>query len=131
MSFDRSPEYVAENKRLAAKALREMGIEPEAEEAGWAFTLAGGYEWTAEDDAEWKKPLQTAGAFLIDSDAVIRWVKTGQRVVDFSRISNDWVHRLHEERTHESPRASARCRWDEYRSRYTRVRLDTLTRGGT
>ena len=39
----------------------------------------------AEDDAQWKKPLQTAGAFLIDSAGVIRWVKTAQRVVDLPR----------------------------------------------
>ena len=46
MSFDRSPQFVAEKQLLASEALREMGIETVAENAGWAFTLAGGYEWT-------------------------------------------------------------------------------------
>jgi hypothetical protein len=39
-----------------------------------------GFDMTPEDDAEWKRPLQSVGYFLIGRDGVIRWARVEARV---------------------------------------------------
>jgi hypothetical protein len=35
---------------------------------------------TDEDDAEWKRPLQSVGYFLVGPDSVVRWARVEPRM---------------------------------------------------
>jgi hypothetical protein len=50
-----------------------MGVEAPTGKAAFTFATADGFEATSEDDAEYRRPLQSVGCFLIGCDGVIRW----------------------------------------------------------
>ena len=74
---ERTPEYLAGATRQAAVFLREMNID-EGGDPFTAFHHHDGWKDTAEDDAEFKRPLQSVGYFLIDQQGVIRWTSVGE-----------------------------------------------------
>lgn len=76
----RTPEFREETERRAAQALRELGLSAPAGQAGAVFLAADGFEMTAEDEAEWQRPLQTIAYFLIGRDGVIRWSHADPRL---------------------------------------------------
>ena len=73
----RTPEMRESALRHAADILRDLGIESPPDRVGETFAAADGFVPTVEDEAEWRRPLQTAASFLIRSDGEIRWSKTG------------------------------------------------------
>jgi peroxiredoxin len=73
----RTPEMRESAERRAAEILRDLGMDPPPGRAAEMFAGSDGFVPTAEDEAEWRRPLQTAASFLIRSDGVIRWAKTG------------------------------------------------------
>ena len=78
-AVERSPQFLEETQRLAAAANAELGIAAPPGEAVPAFMKWDGFEMTAEDEAEHKRPLQFVGFFLIDPDGVIRWAQVTPR----------------------------------------------------
>jgi peroxiredoxin len=76
----RTPEFREETERRSAEVLREMGLSAPAGQAGTAFQTSDGFEMTAEDEAEWQRPLQTVAYFLIGRDGVIRWAHADPRL---------------------------------------------------
>ncbi len=79
-SVERTALFREETQRLAAEANAELGIEAPPEEAGPAFDKWDGFEMTAEDEAEYERPLQFVGYFLVGRDGVIRWARVYPRV---------------------------------------------------
>jgi peroxiredoxin len=69
----RTPEMRQSAEQRAEKALREMGLEAPAGQAGTIFATAGGFEPTPEDDAEYALPVQRMAYFLVGQDGVVRW----------------------------------------------------------
>ena len=76
----RTPEFREETERRSAEVLREMGLPAPAGQAGTAFQTSDGFEMTAEDEAEWQRPLQTVAYFLIGRDGLIRWSHADARL---------------------------------------------------
>src|SRR5262245_21317397 len=56
-ALDRTPAFREETERLAAEALRELGLPAPPGAAGPAFMKWDGFDMTPEDDAEWKRPF--------------------------------------------------------------------------
>jgi peroxiredoxin len=79
-AVDRTPAFREETERLAASALHELGLQASPGQAGPTFMKADGFEMTPEDDAEWKRPFQWVGYFLIGQDGIIRWARVEPRV---------------------------------------------------
>jgi hypothetical protein len=71
----RTPEMRANTERRAAEVLREMGRPAPPGEAAVAFGASDGFEMSGEDDAEYQRPLQGTGRFLVGMDGVIRWAR--------------------------------------------------------
>jgi len=78
--LDRTPAFREETERLAANALRELGLQSPPGEADMTFNSWDGFDVTPEDEAESKLPPQSIGYFLIGRDGVIRWARGGGRV---------------------------------------------------
>jgi peroxiredoxin len=76
----RTEELRQETQRLAAEALRELGLSAPPGQAGAVFDALDGFEWTAEDDAEWERPVQMVAHYLIGRDGVIRWAYADPRL---------------------------------------------------
>ena len=60
----------------AREFLRELNINSSGDPFT-AFHHYDGWEDTAEDDAEYKRPLQAVGYYLVDRQGVIRWASVG------------------------------------------------------
>jgi peroxiredoxin len=73
----RTPEMIAAAMQRAREVLREMNIDGDVDVAD-AFQKLDGFELTAEDDAEFQRPLQSVGYYFIDRDGVIRWASVGK-----------------------------------------------------
>lgn len=71
----RTPEYRERHERKAAALVEELGLQAPPGEAAAVFAAADGFEMTPEDNAEWQRPLQAVGQFLIGRDGVIRWAR--------------------------------------------------------
>jgi peroxiredoxin len=71
----RTPQMRQDIERRATEILRELGLEAPPGQAGSVLRTAGGYEITAEDDAESQRPQQVVGHFLIGRDGLIRWAR--------------------------------------------------------
>lgn len=71
----RTPELRQDVERRVAEALRDLGIQAPPGQAGAVFARADGFDVTAEDQAEYERPLQSIGHFLIGRDGVIRWAR--------------------------------------------------------
>lgn len=83
-AFVRTPEIMAAGVQRAAELVREMKIDS----GGDPFNTMHHYDgWvdTAEDDAEFKRPLQSVGYYLIDRQGVIRWAGAGELLADLPR----------------------------------------------
>ena len=63
--------------RNAAEVLREMRVDGGGDPV-MTFHHHGGWEDTAEDEAEFRRPLQSVGYYLVDRGGVIRWARTGE-----------------------------------------------------
>jgi hypothetical protein len=61
-------------------ALDELGLEAPHGKAGPTFMKWDGFDMTPEDDAEWQRPFQWVGYFLVGPDGVIRWARVEPRV---------------------------------------------------
>jgi hypothetical protein len=71
----------------AAEILRQDGIPvPSGKSADAVFLKADGFELTPEDEAEWSRPLQWVGYFLIGRDGLIRWANVEARIVDLPEV---------------------------------------------
>src|SRR5262249_3335196 len=77
---ERSPAVREETERLAAAALTELGLKAAPGQAGQTFMKRDGFDMTPEDDAEWKRPFQWVGYFLVSPDGIIRWARVVPRV---------------------------------------------------
>src|SRR5438105_4062668 len=84
---DKAPDFdLPAAHRDGRIALAELGMEkPTTMSAGLAFNTFDGFDVTPEDEAEWRRPLQRVGAFLIDRDGTIRWAKVANRVFDLPK----------------------------------------------
>jgi peroxiredoxin len=75
VAVPRGPELREETERQAEAVLQDLGIQHPAGEATAVFLTAGGFEMTAEDEAEFARARQAVGYFLIGRDGVIRWTR--------------------------------------------------------
>lgn len=62
-------------EREAAEVLRASKVQFPPGQAIDVFAKLDGFEMTSADDAEWRRPLQKTGDFLIGCDGVIRWAR--------------------------------------------------------
>jgi peroxiredoxin len=76
----RTPELRQDVEDRAAEVLRERGLPVPPGGATAAFRTASGFEMTAEDTAEWQRPLQSVGSFLVGQDGLIRWTRVDPSV---------------------------------------------------
>jgi peroxiredoxin len=83
-AVERTPELLADMSQQAAGILREMNIDGGANPFT-AFHHYDGWTDTAEDAAEFKRPLQSVGHYLIDRQGVIRWASVGEVLVELPR----------------------------------------------
>jgi len=82
----RTPEMRQDAERRAAEILRELGMETPPGQAGVVFGTSDGFEMTAEDQAEWQRPLQAVGYFLIGRDGLIRWARVETSVTALPKV---------------------------------------------
>ncbi len=71
----RTPELRQRAERRAAEILQERGLQAPPGQAASIFAASDGFEMTTEDQAEWQRPLQVVGHFLIGRDGLIRWAR--------------------------------------------------------
>src|SRR5512145_2521507 len=71
----RTPEMRQRAEGRAAEILRELNLEAAPGQAALVFSTSDGFEMTAADQAEWQRPLQAVGHFLIGRDGLIRWAR--------------------------------------------------------
>jgi peroxiredoxin len=77
----RTPEVGQNADGDAARILREIGIKEWSGPAALALSsLDKAFHLTPEDEAEYARPLQTSGFFLIDRDRIIRWTRAPTKV---------------------------------------------------
>jgi len=77
----RTRELMAPINQQAVEILRELKVD---DGGNPLMTLhhEGGWEDTPEDEAEFKRPLQSVGYYLIDRQGVIRWARVGDIITD-------------------------------------------------
>ena len=71
-------ELLQKAERDSARILREMGTEAPTGQATAAFIRANGFDVSAEDDAEMRRPSQSVGYFLVMPDGRIRLARVEQ-----------------------------------------------------
>jgi hypothetical protein len=84
----RSPDLGQDAEREAADVLREAGLHFSPGQALEVFAKSDGFEVTSEDDAEWRRPLQKTGDFLIGRDGVIRWARRDIILTAFPKVED-------------------------------------------
>jgi peroxiredoxin len=77
----RTSEMIAGFSQQAREFLRELNI-PLSGDPFMAFHHYDGWEDTAEDDAEFRRPLQSVGYYFIDRRGIIRWASVGDLLRD-------------------------------------------------
>jgi peroxiredoxin len=82
----RTAEFRQETERRAGEILRELGLQATPGQAGSVFGASDGFEMTAEDQAEWERPLQAVGYFLIGPDGLVRWARVDTRVTALPKV---------------------------------------------
>ena len=82
----RTPDFGQEAERRASGILRELGLEAPPGQARSIFVAADGFEMTPEDRAEWRRPNQTVGYFLIGRDGLIRWARVDPWMVPLPKV---------------------------------------------
>jgi peroxiredoxin len=73
----RTPEVMAPIRQRAAEVLHGMNVDGGSDPL-MALHHHGGWEDTPEDDAEFKRPMQSVGYYLVDRHGVIRWASVGE-----------------------------------------------------
>jgi peroxiredoxin len=84
----RPPDIHQSAEREAADILRESGLQFAPGQALDVFAKSDGFEMTSEDDAEWRRPLQKTGDFLIGRDGVIRWARVDIILTAFPKVAD-------------------------------------------
>jgi len=84
----RPPDIHQTAEREAAEILRESGSQFAPGQALDVFAKSDGFGMTSEDDAEWRRPLQKTGDFLIGCDGVIRWARVDIILTTFPKIED-------------------------------------------
>jgi peroxiredoxin len=82
----KTPAFVEETERRAAKILRDQGVKVEAGEARSVFMASDGFAMTVEDQAELQRQNQTVGQFLIGRDGLIRWTRIDPWIVPLPTV---------------------------------------------
>jgi AhpC/TSA family len=80
----RTPELRQRAERRAAGILQERSLEAPPGQAASVFAASDGFEMTTEDQAEWQRPLQVVGHFLIGRDGLIRWARVETSLTCFA-----------------------------------------------
>jgi hypothetical protein len=75
-------------EREVSELLRASGVPFEPGQALDVFAKSDGFEMTSADDAEWRRPLQKTGDFLIGRDGVIRWARFDIVLTAFPKIAD-------------------------------------------
>ena len=81
----RPPDIYESAEREAADILRGSHVEYAPGHALEVFAKSDGFEMTSEDDAEWRRPLQKTGDFLIGRDGLIRWSRVDTILTAFPK----------------------------------------------
>src|SRR5207247_1937770 len=76
----RTPEARQQTERQALSLLEELGVHAPDGQAAQVFSEIDGFAMTAEDDAEYQRPRQSVGYFLVGPDRVIRWARVEPRM---------------------------------------------------
>jgi peroxiredoxin len=84
----RPPDMHQTVERHAAEILRESGLQFSPGQAVEVFARSDGFEMTSEDDAEWRRPLQVTGDFLIGCDGLIRWARVDTILTEFPKVED-------------------------------------------
>ena len=84
--FIRTPEFLEHVEHKAADALRELGLKAPPGEADSVFQASDGIQLSAEDHAEWQRPVQTIAYFLIGRDGVIRWARVESLTLPLPKV---------------------------------------------
>jgi len=82
----RPPDIYESAEREAADILRGSDVEYAPGHALDVFAKSDGFEMTGEDDAEWRRPLQKTGDFLIGRDGLIRWSRVDTILTAFPKV---------------------------------------------
>ena len=80
----RTPEMRAAGIQLSAELLREMNIDSRGDPFNTMHHYDGWVD-TMEDDAEFKRPLQSVGYYFIDRQGIIRWASVGKLLNELPR----------------------------------------------
>lgn len=73
----RTPEVMTRIGQRAAEVLRGMNMDGGSDPL-MALHHHGGWEDTPEDHAEFERPMQSSGYYLVDRQGVIRWARVGE-----------------------------------------------------
>jgi peroxiredoxin len=84
--FVRTPEFLEHVEHRAMDALRDLGLKAPAGEADSVFQASDGVQLSAEDHAEWQRPVQTIAHFLIGRDGVIRWAQVESLTLPLPKV---------------------------------------------
>jgi peroxiredoxin len=83
----RTPQSYQDVDTAAARILAELGVERWSGRAAVALQQHDtAFQETPDDEAEYARPLQTSGLFLIDRDGVIRWTRVPANVLISLRV---------------------------------------------
>jgi len=77
----RTSKLIARGTQRAAEMLREMNV-ASGDDPLMTIHYHDGWEDAAEDEAEWKRPLQAVGYYFIDGQGIIRWARVGEILND-------------------------------------------------
>jgi|SRR5262245_14505045 len=80
----RTPQMMAAGIQLATEMLREMNIDSRGDPFNTMHHYDGWVD-TPEDDAEFKRPLQSVGYYFIDRQGIIRWASAGKLLNELPR----------------------------------------------
>jgi peroxiredoxin len=81
---ERTPEAMAAGIQRAAELLREMNIDSRGDPFNTMHHYDGWVD-TPEDDAEFKRPIQSVGYYFIDRQGIIRWASAGKLLDELPR----------------------------------------------
>lgn len=83
-SLERTPEMMEAGTKQAAQLLREMNIDSRGDPFNTMHHYDGWVD-TPEDDAEFKRPLQSVGYYFIDRQGIICWASVGKLLNELPR----------------------------------------------
>ena len=77
MATVRTPEMIAAALQRAGDVLKDLNVDSGGN-VGETFQKLDGFELMPEDDAEFQRPQQQVGYYLVDRQRVIRWASVGR-----------------------------------------------------